>query len=119
MLSYKDKLVLFQMQEFIEEIESFQKRFGNQYEDFISDIAYKNALSMSAMQLGEIKKSLSDEFLSAYATYFKWDALRKLRNEFAHAYAMLDNQVIWDFAKEDMPELKAAIEKILFEDTKL
>ncbi|MDR2832241.1 MAG: DUF86 domain-containing protein [Streptococcaceae bacterium] len=117
-LDYRDKLVLLQTLEYIQEVDTTLKRFGLEFETFIEDFVYKNSVSMSAMQIGELKNSLSDEFIEKYGSYFDWDSLRKLRNQFAHAYARIDEEIIWDFATRKAPELEEVINRVLLEDRK-
>jgi uncharacterized protein with HEPN domain len=107
-----------QMLDFIEELQGFVDRFGKSFDTFQADKAYKNAVAMSSMQIGELKNSLSEEFLEKYDSYFEWDWLRRFRNQFAHAYASLDDSLIWGFAIRKAPELEEVINRILFEDRK-
>lgn len=115
MLNSKDRLVLLQMLEYISDIESAISRFGRNFKTFVSDKDYKNSVSMSCMQIGELKKSLSKNFINDYASYFSWDYLRRFRNQFAHSYASIDESTIWGFATRKTQELKSAINRILKE----
>lgn len=116
MLNYKDKLVLLQILEFIDEVEEIIGVFGKNFIEFQDNVVFKNALSMSIMQIGELKNSLSEDFLISYEGYFEWDRLRRFRNLLAHDYTSIENENIWGFAIRRVPELREAIERVLFEE---
>lgn len=45
------------------DVESFIKRFGNSIEEFKKDRAFYNSICMSLMQISELSRSLTDEFI--------------------------------------------------------
>ena len=61
-INERDKNVLEHIVNYCEEIESFVKRFGDDYSQFCKDKAYKNACSLDILQIGELEVHLSDEF---------------------------------------------------------
>jgi uncharacterized protein with HEPN domain len=68
---------------------------------------------MSMMQIGELSGSLSDEFKDATRGEMKWSAIKGMRNLFAHAYASMDKQVIWEAALRDIPDLMNFCRKMI------
>lgn len=83
----------------------FVDRFGKNYETFASDRAYYKAVSMSIMQIGELANGLSNEFRDATKDEIPWHKIRGMRNLFAHNYAQMDEEIIWETATVSIPEM--------------
>ena len=83
----------------------FIERFGTEFSSFSKDRAYLNAVSMSILQIGELANGLSDEFREQTKHNMPWDEIRGTRNWIAHAYAQIDETVIWETANHDIPKL--------------
>ena len=88
-------------------------RFGEDKEMFLTDIDYRNSISMSLMQIGELCIGLSDEFKESTKTQMQWELIRGMRNMFAHTYAKMEKSVIWDTAIKDIPMVLEFCNKIL------
>ena len=80
-------------------------RFGETFDLFSKDIDYYNSLSMSIMQIGELSVSLSDEFKDSTRTQVPWGLIKGMRNHFAHGYATMEKNDIWETATKDIPNL--------------
>ena len=88
-------------------------RFGDDYDTFESDTDYFNSISMSIMQIAELSIGLSDEFKQASAAKMQWEAIRSMRNMYAHAYAAMDKPAIWQTATIDIPDLLKFCDNLL------
>jgi len=48
-----------------------------------------------------------------WSTYQTWDDMNGMRNQLIHEYFGVDLRVIWRTYKEDLPELKEQLKKII------
>ena len=101
----KDRLVLQHIKNYCVEIASFINRFGRDFETFVSDRAYFNAVSMCILQIGEISGSLSEEYRAETSYKIPWSNIRGMRNIVAHDYGSLDEELVWETATKDIPVL--------------
>ena len=91
--------------EYCSRIAKTVKRYGHDYNTFISDGDYFDSVSMKIMQIGELAGGLSEEFREKTKNRMQWGAIRGMRNLFAHAYASMNKKIIWDVAVYDIPGL--------------
>jgi len=92
---------------------SFIDRFGADYDVFIQDRAYYNAVAMCVMQIGELANGLTDEFRESTKDQMPWGMIRGMRNWLAHSYAEIDDTVLWETVKNDLPKVLAFCQKQL------
>jgi uncharacterized protein with HEPN domain len=90
---------------YCEDIAKTIQRFGEKQEIFFGDLDYRNSISMSIMQIGELSVGLTEEFKTATKGQMQWGLIRGMRNMFAHTYLKMDKTVIWDVATKDIPGL--------------
>jgi len=90
--------------EHINNIINTQKRFGNNYDTFVSDKDYFNSVCMSLLQIGELANHLTTEFKSTHNS-IPWKNITGLRNIVVHGYGQLDMETVWVTVIEDIPEL--------------
>ncbi|MCL2069421.1 MAG: DUF86 domain-containing protein [Treponema sp.] len=88
----------------IENVFNTQKRFGSDLNAFLYDKDYFNSVCMSLLQIGELARHLTPEFISAH-TDIPWKNIVGLRNVVVHGYGQLDAEIVWATVTEDMPEL--------------
>lgn len=80
---------------------------------FQTDSMRVEACVFNLMQIGELAKmSLTDEFKTAVKT-IPWKQLYGMRNRIVHGYSGVNMNIVWDTIQEDLPLLKAEIEKYL------
>ena len=96
---------LLHLRTYCEDIAGFIARFGADYETFISDRAYFNAVSMCILQIGELANGLSDEFREETRDRMPWGMIRGMRNWLAHSYAETDEKILWETARNDIPKV--------------
>ncbi|MFA5576553.1 MAG: HepT-like ribonuclease domain-containing protein [Tissierellaceae bacterium] len=100
----RDINIITKIMNYCEEIFATQKYFGSDYNIFKENFIYKNAISMSILQIGELSGHLSEDFKD---THYKipWRNIRGIRNFMAHEYGNLDTSLVWDTVLEDIPKL--------------
>jgi uncharacterized protein with HEPN domain len=101
-----DKDILNHILAYCEDVEKTINRFGNNPGTFDSDVDYRNSISMSLLQIGELSGHLSDNFRSSTMDKMDWRAVKATRNLFAHNYGAMDIEKIWSTALYDIPLLK-------------
>lgn len=111
-----DKQRLLHIRSYCRDIAGFINRFGNDYDIFKQDRAFSSAVSMCVLQIGELANGLSPEFREETKAEMPWDMIRGMRNWLAHAYAEMDENVIWETATNDIPALLRFCERILERD---
>lgn len=109
----RDISILKHMLRYCNEIENTINRFGNNLEMFKNDNDYKDSLSMKIFQIGELANHLTDEYLEETKNRINWNAIRGMRNRFAHGYGKMDLTKIFYTGIEDIPIIKNFLEKEL------
>lgn len=102
----RDESILSHIIEYCEKIQNSLERFGSDFDTFKTDADLRDSVSMNLLQIGELSKKLSDEFLTATRTEMNWRAIIGMRNLFAHDYGAMDIERIWETAVTDIPHLK-------------
>ena len=100
----KDTSIIKAIIEHIENVQKTEKRFGREYDIFVSDKDYFNSVCMSLLQIGELANHLTEKFISAHAD-IPWRNIIGLRNVVVHGYGQLDMEVVWTTLTDDIPEL--------------
>ena len=113
-MSQKDKIIIQKILQYCKDIGEMINRFGDDIQVYVSDFAYQYACSMCIIQIGELVGQLSDE-LKNERQEVPWKLIKDMRNIFAHDYARVDNEIVWDTLKNNIPDLKQKCEKILGE----
>ena len=109
---------IMQIKTYCEDIADTITRFGMNYIAFENDRDFVNSVSMSIMQIGELSVSLSDSFKEESGATIQWNALKGIRNLFAHAYVSMNKAIIWQSAVGDIPELLKFCVKIIEQEIK-
>lgn len=106
----RDLTVLIHIQNYCKETKETMTVFKNDYEEFKKNNIYRNAISMTIFQIGELVNHLSSEYLEETKDKMNWNMIRGMRNHFAHGYFKMDIRVIFETALEDIPKLKEFID---------
>lgn len=104
------------IQRYCKDIRGFIARFGANFDTFSQDRAYFNAVSMCILQIGELANGLSPAFREETKEQMPWDMVRGMRNWLTHAYAEMDENVIWETAMHDIPKLLEFCDTVLAEN---
>jgi uncharacterized protein with HEPN domain len=75
---------------------------------------YQYACSFCITQIGEQANMLSPELTSKYPD-IHWKGIYRMRNVISHGYEEIDIPRVWYSIDEEIPILKEACEKILYE----
>lgn len=103
----RDSNVLKHIIKYCNDIEATIARFGEDFEIFERDNDYKNSVSMSTMQIGELTTHLSDDFKKRTSGEIPWNLIKAMRNHYAHGYSFMDTKEIFETATSDIVGLKA------------
>ncbi len=108
----KDITILRKILDYCRQLEEACEMFSNDYDAFVGNSVFQNACCMCILQIGELCKVLSEE-LRMQEKAVPWKEWCGIRDIFAHQYSNLDCQAAWDTIQQDLPELKAEIDRIL------
>jgi len=87
---------------------------GYTFTSFKKDFKTVDAVIRNFEIIGEASKNLSSEIKLRYDKV-PWSEMYLLRNKVSHEYFGIDYEIIWDIAKNYLPENKKQIEEILDE----
>ena len=105
------KKYLYDIQQAIEEIESFVK--DKTYEHLTKDPLLQSAIERKFEIIGEALyriKQIDENFLSKVADAHK---IIGFRNVIIHGYDIIDSKIIWDAIKFNLPKLKSEINNLI------
>lgn len=112
--SIRDVQIVEKIVKYCIEVEETINLFGDSYENMIKISAYKNAIAMCVLQIGELSGHLSEEFKALHNT-IPWKQIKAMRNFMAHRYGHLDTEELWNTAKVDIPVLRNYCEDVVSE----
>lgn len=111
----QDKVFLKHM---LDEIEFVLKESKNlDFEKFMKNEILKRAFVRSFEIIGEATKNISKDFKEKNPQV-EWKKIAGLRDRLIHKYFGINWDIVWDLAKNKLPELKGKIYKIMKEKAK-
>jgi len=111
-ISDKDKQVLEHIVKYCDEIKEAHEIFDYNKQLFMDTSTYRNACSMPIMQIGELVKKLSTEYINADRN-MPWKAIKGMRDIFAHDYHAMNKEMIWETSVNDIPALAKHVTNVL------
>lgn len=97
----------------LKEIEVIEELIiGFDLEKFLSDERTKRAVCMTIINIGELTKSLNEDFRNAYSNV-PWKSIAGMRDITAHKYQTLKMGDVWITIVNDIPMLKGRLNDIL------
>jgi uncharacterized protein with HEPN domain len=96
----------------IKTIEKFVE--NSSYKDFIKDEKTRSAVVWKIQVIGEATKNIPKTIRDDYED-LPWKFMAKIRDKIAHFYFGIDYRIVWQVAKEKLPEIKPAIQKMFKE----
>jgi len=60
---------------------------------------------MRLLQIDELSKNLSYEFIENTYSKIPWTSIKGMRNLLVHEYSSLDKELVWETITEDIPVL--------------
>lgn len=101
----RDIQILEKVRQYCDDIVFTHAEYKHDYEVFRANPTYRNAIALCLMQIGELVRKLSDEFVQAH-TDIPWRAIRGMRNVVAHEYGHIDVDILWDTSETSIIELR-------------
>jgi uncharacterized protein with HEPN domain len=98
------------IQESIRLIESFL--VDHDFETYQSDPMMKSAVERQMQIISEAAVRLGAE-AEKHCPGLDWKGLRGMGNVLRHAYHRIDDRIVWDAVKEDLPMLKSCVDRIM------
>ncbi len=112
MSNQRDIVILEKIIEFCNDIEEINLSFGASLESLNQNKAYKHAVAMCVLQIGELTTHLTDAFKTAHNDV-PWRDIRAMRNIAAHKYGTLDLIILHNTIQDRIPELRKYCEQII------
>ncbi len=114
-MKQRDRVILIKMEDYCTEVRDTHDYFKKDKELFTNEkfgFIYRNSITMPILQIGELAKTLSEEFLDEY-TKIPWKMIMRMRDIVAHHYGSLDYEIVWNTSISDIPDLYLGIKEIL------
>lgn len=114
-MNQKDETILKKIIKYCLEIKETHHHFKQDKKLFVDEkcgFIYRNSVTMPILQIGELAKMLSEEFLNEYVE-IPWKLIMRMRDIVAHHYGSIDYEIVWNTSVSDIPQLYMRIEKIL------
>jgi len=97
------------LQHILEDLQDIRIFIGELSQDqFRLNSLVKKAVVMSLVNIGELSRELPDSVKERHM-HIPWASIVGLRNRAAHGYHVLDPEVVWTIAKNDLAPLEDAV----------
>ena len=103
-------LLLFDIKESVDNIISFTKNLS--FEMYCADIKTIHAVQHNFMIIGEAAARISEEY-KQHNSQINWSQVKDFLNVIVHDYFGIDNSIVWDIIKSNIPELGIHIAELL------
>lgn len=109
MLDVKDKEILFHIIDHSERVIDNIKNI--KLDDFYNNRNLQDIVLFNIFQIGELSKSLSDEFINEY-NGVPWKQIKGMRDIIVHGYQSISYERTYNTAKKDILDLYKYCKKI-------
>lgn len=96
----------------IQEIRSFTAHLD--FARFQADLKTVRAVEMNII-IGEAIASIPEEVQTAHSDV-PWHLMRGMRNRIVHAYFAVDERILWDTIRNDLPALERRLQLLVDSD---
>lgn len=106
-MNSRDKIIIQKIVAYCEQIGQTHQYFHDDQDLFFDESAgfvYRNSVAMPILQIGELAKRLSEDYLSSNKA-IPWRAIMGMRDIFAHHYGSVDYQELWQTTHDDILDL--------------
>ena len=107
-----DKITIQKIIGYCNQIEHMRNKFGDTFEDYISDLVFQFSSSMFILQIGELATQISEDFKNQHSE-IDWNQIKSFCNIHDKDYENMRFDVIWEILTEDIPALKKSLQTIL------
>ena len=111
-LTDKDRVIIYRMIKYCDDISILMERYSSSFQRYVDDIAFQYSCGMCLIQIGELAGKVSAETVNSN-TEIPWRAIKGMRNIHAHDYGSIDYAMVWNTLRDDIPDLKRKLSKIL------
>ncbi len=91
-------------------IDSYIEKAG--FNDFLNNSMMRFACLKQIEIIGEAGNSITKDTRAKFSDV-EWRQIVGMRNVIVHEYFGVDNNLVWEVIKNDLPELKEKVEEIL------
>ena len=88
---------------------------GMDFETFRRDRRTVDAVIKNFVVIGEAVGDVPDEIISAHVE-IPWRIMRRMRNVMVHRYFGIDETVLWETIRDDLPPLVPLLRKVLVDE---
>lgn len=89
---------------------------GFSYEEFEADFRTNFAVIRALEIIGEASKRVPMDVQRQYPE-IPWRGMAGMRDRIIHGYDTVDLQIVWDVVRQDIPEIKPQVRRILADYT--
>ena len=114
-MNNRDKRVFQKILKYCGQVEGTHKIFHEDkalFCDKESGYAYRNAIAMPILQIGELSKALTQEMRQLHPD-IPWSQIVGMRDIAVHHYGAWDYEKAWNTSKKDVPALEEKVRLIL------
>ena len=104
------KLFLEDISDRIEKIDAYTA--GMSFEEFVQDDKTISACIREIEVIGEATKQIPKEITDRFND-LPWSLMTKMRDKLIHWYFEIDEEIVWNVAKDKLPNIKKQIDKII------
>ena len=109
----RDIVILNKIYDYCQEIRKTHHFFAKNKDLFMDKeegYIYRNSITMPILQIGELTKLLSDDFLNENKN-IPWKMIMRMRDVVAHHYGSLDLEIVWNTSIDDIVDLEEEVSK--------
>ena len=104
------KLFLEDISDRIEKIDAYTVDMS--FEEFVQDDKTVSACIREIEVIGEATKQIPKEITDRFDD-LPWSLMAKMRDKLIHWYFEIDEEIVWNVAKDKLPNIKNQIDKII------